>query len=66
MRNAGARKSAKIRHIVRDLHEKLAKFLWANFSVIVLAKFATSTMFRRVELKFRNQNRESLGNVVSL
>jgi len=36
MRKAGARASAKIHQLVQDLHEKLAKFLCTNFSIILL------------------------------
>jgi len=53
MREAGARASAKIHQLVQDLHEKLARFLCTNFSIILLLKFQIATMIRRRKRKFK-------------
>jgi len=53
MRKAGARTSAKIRQLVQELHEKLAKFLCTNFSIILFPKFQTSTMIHRRKRKLK-------------
>jgi putative transposase len=59
IRKAGARASAKIRQLVQDLHEKLAKFLCTNFYIILLPKFQTSTiMIRRRKRKLKLELRE--------
>ena len=60
MRKAGARTSAKIRQLVQELHEKLAKFLCTNFSIILLPKFQTSTVNRRRKKKFKARTARAL------
>jgi len=58
MRKAGARASARIHQLVQDLHE--AKFLCANFSII-LPKFQTSTiMIRLRKRKFKARTARAL------
>jgi hypothetical protein len=54
----GARVSAKIHQLVQDLHEKLAKFLCTNFSIILFPKFQTSTMTHRRKRIFKARTAE--------
>jgi len=56
----GARVSAKIHQLVQDLHEKLAKFLCTNFSIILFPKFQTSTMTHRRKRKFKARTARAL------
>jgi len=57
MRKAGARARSKIRQLVQDLHEKPAKFLFRQLSIL-LPKFQTFTMFRRRKRKLKAKLRE--------
>jgi len=52
MRKAGAKMSAKTHRLVQDLHEKLTKFLYTNFSII-LPKFQTFTLIHQRKRKFK-------------
>jgi len=60
MRKAGARASAKIHQLVQDLHEKLAKFLCTNFSVILFPKFESSKMIHRSQRKSKAETARAL------
>lgn len=47
LRKAGARIRRRIRHLVDDMHCKLAKFLCEGYHLVLLPKFATQDMIRR-------------------
>lgn len=51
LRKACQRKRKRIRHLIKDMHYKVAQFLCTNYKVILLPKFGTQKMIRRTKRK---------------
>lgn len=56
LKKASDRLRAKIKHLVQELHHKIAKFLTDNFDVILLPTFETSQMVSKSKRKLRNKS----------
>lgn len=54
-KKAASRLRCKIQHLVKELHHKIAKFLFDNFDVILLPTFESSQMVSRSRRKLRNK-----------
>lgn len=60
MRKAGARIRRRIRHLVDDLHCKLAKFLCERYHVVLLPKFETQGMIRRGQRRIKSKTARAM------
>jgi putative transposase len=60
MRKAGVRMRRRIRHLVDDLHCKLAKYLCETYSVVLLPKFETQGMIRRGQRRIRSKTARAM------
>jgi len=60
MRKAGARLRRRIKHLVDDLHCKLAKFICETYSVVLLPKFETQGMIRRRLRRIRSKTARAM------
>lgn len=54
LKKAAARLRAKIKHLVKELHHKTARFLVENFDVILLPSFESSQMVSKSRRKIRS------------
>jgi putative transposase len=55
-KKAADRLRCKIKHLIKELHHKTAKFLTDNFDVILLPTFETSQMVSKSKRKLRNKS----------
>ena len=60
MRKAGVRIRRRIRHLVDDLHCKLAKFLCESYNLVLLPKFETQKMIRRGQRRIRSKTARAM------
>jgi putative transposase len=63
MRKAGVRLRRKIRHLVDDLHCKLAKYLCETYSVVLLPKFETQQMIRRGQRRIGSKSARAMATL---
>ena len=56
LKKAASRLRCKIKNLIKELHQKCAKFLVDNFDVILLPTFETSQMVSKSRRKLRNKS----------
>lgn len=60
MRRAGLQIQKKIRHLIDELHRKLALWLCENYRVIVLPEFGTQNMVKRLNRRIRSETARAM------
>jgi putative transposase len=60
LRKAGALIRQRIRHLVDDMHCKLAKFLCERYHLVLLPKFETQKMIRRGQRRIRSKTARAM------
>eukprot|EP01085_Mycamoeba_gemmipara_P003949 Mycagemm_TRINITY_DN10268_c0_g1::TRINITY_DN10268_c0_g1_i2::g.3949::m.3949 type:complete len:630 gc:universal TRINITY_DN10268_c0_g1_i2:1945-56(-) len=63
LRKAGARIRQRIRHLVDDLHCRLAKFLCERYHVVLLPKFGTQGMIRRAQRRIGSKTARAMATL---
>ena len=60
MRRAAGRMHLRIENLINELHKKTARFLVANFDVLLLPTFETSDMVKRGKRRIRSKTARNL------